>query len=289
MRALFEKQESVTPFSATLFKTSRRLFVVPRRSVAMSLVLAAITGTAFGQGLAVRPTEIRIGTTSPITGPAPAYSVQSKVFSAYFDKVNAEGGINGRRINMIVYDDNYDPKKTLELTRKQIEEDQVLFILGTAGTAANAAIQSYLNSKKVPHLLSLSGAEAMDQPREFPWTMGFLPTYVGEAHIYAQYLLENHPRSKIAVLYQDDLMGTEYLKGLKEGLSGKVPIAIEIPYKVTDTNLDPYLARMKATGADVFVEFTTPKFAIHGDQAKSQNSAGGRRISSPRSPIPIRL
>src|SRR6476660_9877682 len=152
-------------------------------------------------------------------------------------------------------------KKAVEMTRKLVEEDQVLFSMGTVGTATNAAIQPYLNAKKVPHLFPLSGAAAMDQPREFPWTMGFLPTYVAEAHIYAQYLLNNHPRSKIAVLYQDDLMGTEYLKGLKEGLSGKVPIAIEIPYKVTDTNLDPYLAKMKATGADVFVEFTTPKFA----------------------------
>ncbi len=268
MRALIDKREAVTPLSESVthseLKSSgglHRFFVTPRRSVALALVLAAMTGPAFGQAPAVSPNEIRIGATSPITGPTPAYSVQAKVISAYFDKVNAEGGINGRKINMIVYDDGYDPKKAVDMTRKLVEQDQVLFAMGTVGTATNAATQSYLNSKKVPHLFPLSGAQAMDQPREFPWTMGFLPTYVAEAHIYAQYLLENHPRSKIAVLYQDDLMGTEYLKGLKEGLSGKVPIAIEIPYKVTDTNLDPYLAKMKATGADVFVEFTTPKFA----------------------------
>jgi len=268
MRALIDTRGVATPSFELVTHSELKandglhgFLVAPRCSLAAALVLAAVSGPAFGQRPAVSPNEIRIGATSPITGPTPAYAVQAKVISAYFDKVNAEGGINGRRINMIVYDDGYDPKKAVEMTRKLVEEDQVLFSMGTVGTATNAATQTYLNSKKVPHLFPLSGAAAMDQPREFPWTMGFLPTYVAEAHIYAQYLLENHPRGKIAVLYQDDLMGTEYLKGLKEGLSGKVPIAIEIPYKVTDTNLDPYLAKMKATGADVFVEFTTSKFA----------------------------
>jgi branched-chain amino acid transport system substrate-binding protein len=268
MRALMDRREAAAPLFELATQSEpkvagslRRSFVTPRRGVAMALVLAAMAGPAFGQGAAVSPTEIRIGATSPITGPTPAYAVQAKVISAYFDKVNAEGGINGRKINMIVYDDSYDPKKALDMTRKLVEEDQVLFTMGTVGTATNAATQSYLNSKKVPRLFPLSGSKDMDQPRESPWSMGFLPTYVNEAHIYAQYLLENHPRSKIAVLYQDDIMGTEYLQGLKEGLSGKIPIAIEVPYKVADTNLDPYLARMKATGADVFVEFTTPKFA----------------------------
>jgi ABC-type branched-subunit amino acid transport system substrate-binding protein/TRAP-type uncharacterized transport system substrate-binding protein len=268
MRALVDKREAVTPTFGSAAQSQRkasgsfrRWCVTPRRGVAMALVVAALTGPAFGQGAAVSPNEIRIGATSPITGPTPAYSVQAKVISAYFDKVNAEGGINGRKINMIVYDDGYDPKKALEMTRKLVEEDQVLFTMGTVGTATNAATTSYLNSKKVPRLFPLSGSKDMDQPRESPWSMGFLPTYVNEAHIYAQYLLENHPRSKIAVLYQDDIMGAEYLQGLKEGLSGKIPIAVEVPYKVADTNLDPYLARMKASGADVFVEFTTPKFA----------------------------
>ncbi|OCK55589.1 ABC transporter substrate-binding protein [Bradyrhizobium sp. LMTR 3] len=206
--------------------------------------------------------EIRIGNTAPYTGPASAYGVIAKVISAYLDKVNAEGGINGRKVNMITYDDAYDPNKTMEMTRKLVEDDQVLFTLGTIGTNTNAAIQPYLNSKKVPQLYALSGAAAWDQPREFPWTMGFLPTYTAEAQIFAQYILENHPRSRIAVLYQEDGMGKEYLKGLKDGLSGKVAIVAEAPYKVTDTNIDAQMAKLKASNADVFIEFTTPKFAI---------------------------
>ena len=171
--------------------------------------------------------EIRIGVTAPYTGPASAYGVIAKVMVAYMDKVNAEGGINGRKINMITYDDGYEPTKVMEVTRKLVEEDQVLFTMATVGTNTNAAIQPYLNSKKVPQLFVLSGAAAWDQPQEFPWTMGFLPTYAAEAQIYAQYLLENHPRSRIAVLYQDDGMGKEYLKGLKDGLGGKIPVVAE--------------------------------------------------------------
>ena len=163
---------------------------------------------------------------------------------------------------MITYDDAYEPTKTMAMTRKLVEEDNVLLALGTIGTNTNAAIQPYLNSKKVPHLFALSGAAAWDQPQEFPWTIGFLPTYTAEAQIFAQYLLENHPRSKIAVLYQEDGMGKEYLKGLKDGLGGKMAIVAEAPYKVNDTTIDAQMAKLKASGADVLIEFTTPKFAI---------------------------
>ena len=162
---------------------------------------------------------------------------------------------------MITYDDGYEPTKVMEVTRKLVEEDQVLFTMATVGTNTNAAIQPYLNSKKVPQLFVLSGAAAWDQPQEFPWTMGFLPTYAAEAQIYAQYLLENHPRSRIAVLYQDDGMGKEYLKGLKDGLGGKIPVVAEAAYKVTDANIDAQLAKLKASNADIFIQFTTPKFA----------------------------
>ena len=223
-----------------------------------------MAGPAFGQGLAAAPgpNEIRIGNTAPYTGPASAYGVIAKAITAYLDKINAEGGINGRKVNMITYDDAYEPTKTMAMTRKLVEEDNVLLALGTIGTNTNAAIQPYLNSKKVPHLFALSGAAAWDQPQEFPWTIGFLPTYTAEAQIFAQYLLENHPRSRIAVLYQEDGMGKEYLKGLKDGLGGKMAIVAEAPYKVTDTNIDAQMAKLKASGADVFIEFTTPKFAI---------------------------
>ncbi|WP_347337071.1 ABC transporter substrate-binding protein [Bradyrhizobium retamae] len=243
----------------------RRLNIIPRRNAAAALVLAAMAGSMMSdQAYAAPPgsNEIRIGNTAPYTGPASAYGVIAKVISAYLDKVNAEGGINGRKVNMITYDDAYDPNKTMEMTRKLVEDDQVLFTLGTIGTNTNAAIQPYLNSKRVPQLFALSGAAAWDQPREFPWTMGFLPTYTAEAQIFAQYILENHPRSRIAVLYQEDGMGKEYLKGLKDGLGGKVAIVAEAPYKVTDSNIDAQMAKLKASNADVFIEFTTPKFAI---------------------------
>ena len=174
----------------------------------------------------------------PYSGPASAYGVIGKVVAAYFDKVNAEGGINGRKIKFISYDDGYNPAKTLELTRKLVEEDDVRFIFASLGTNTSAAAQPYLNSKKIPQLFVASGASMWDRPREFPWSMGFLPGYQSESHIYAQYLLENHPKSKIAVLYQDDGFGKDHLKGLKDGLGGKIPVVAEAPYKVTDASID---------------------------------------------------
>ncbi len=242
----------------------RRFFNTPRRSAAMALAVAALAGSALSARVYAAPpasNEIRVGITAPLTGPASAYGVIAKVMAAYADKVNAEGGINGRKLNLVVYDDAYDPNKAMEMTRKLVEEDQVLLTMATVGTNTNAAIQPYLNSKKVPQLFALSGAAAWDQPREFPWTMGFLPSYTAEAQIFGQYLLETHPRGRIAVLYQDDGMGKEYLKGLKDGLAGKMPIVAEAAYKVSDTTIDPQLAKLKASGADVFIEFTTPKFA----------------------------
>ena len=239
-----------------------RLFNAPRRNAAAALTLAAMAGPAFAQGPAASSAnEIRIGNTVPYTGPASAYGVIGKVLAAYFDKVNAEGGIRGRKINFISYDDAYNPTKTMEATRKLVEEDNVLFILASLGTNTSQAVHPYLNAKKIPQLFVASGATMWDQPREFPWTMGFLPSYQTEAHIYSQYLLENHPRSKVAVLYQDDGFGKDYLKGLKDGLGGKIPIVAEAPYKVTDTGIDAQIAKLKASGADVFMQFTTPKFA----------------------------
>src|SRR6476659_7557585 len=242
----------------------RRLFTAPRRTAATALMLAAMAAPAFAQGQAAGPgaNEIRIGNTVPYTGPASAYGVIGKVLAAYFDKVNAEGGIRGRKINFISYDDAYNPTKTMEATRKLVEEDNVLFILASLGTNTSQAVHPYLNAKKIPQLVVASGATMWDQPREFPCTMGFLPSYQTEAHIYSQYLLENHPRSKVAVLYQDDGFGKDYLKGLKDGLGGKIPIVAEAPYQVTDPNIDAQMAKLKASGADIFMQFTTPKFAV---------------------------
>ena len=233
--------------------------------VATALIVAFMAGplaTERVSAASAGDNEIRIGNTMPYSGPASAYGTIGKVISAYFDKINAEGGINGRKINFISYDDAYNPAKTVELTHKLVEEDRVLLVFASLGTAPSAAVQPYLNSKKVPQLFIASGASMWDQPHEFPWTMGFQPSYQTEAHIYAQYLLENHPHGKIAVLYQDDGFGKDYVKGLKDGLGGKIPIVAEAPYKVTDPTIDAQLAKLKASGADIFFDVTTPKFAV---------------------------
>ena len=234
-------------------------------NVATALIVAFMAGplaTERVSAASAGDNEIRIGNTMPYSGPASAYGTIGKVISAYFDKINAEGGINGRKINFISYDDAYNPAKTVELTRKLVEEDRVLLVFASLGTAPSAAVQPYLNSKKVPQLFIASGASMWDQPHEFPWTMGFQPSYQTEAHIYAQYLLENHPHGKIAVLYQDDGFGKDYVKGLKDGLGGKIPIVAEAPYKVTDPSIDAQLTKLKASGADIFFDVTTPKFAV---------------------------
>ena len=206
--------------------------------------------------------EIRIGNTMPYSGPASAYGTIGKTIAAFFSKVNAEGGINGRKINFITYDDGYNPQKTLELTKKLVEEDKALFIFAGLGTPTSAATRPYLNNNKVPQLFVASGASMWDQPRDFPWTFGFQPGYQTEAHIYAQYILEMHPNGgKIAILYQDDDFGKDYVKGLTDGLGGKIPIVAQASYKVTDTNVNAQIAALKASGADIFLDVTTPKFA----------------------------
>jgi branched-chain amino acid transport system substrate-binding protein len=207
--------------------------------------------------------EIRIGNTMPYSGPAAAYGVIGRTITAVFRKINAEGGIRGRRISFISYDDGYNPQKTVEATRKLVEDDRVLFMFAGLGTAPNAAVRPYLNANKIPQLFVASGASTWDQPSQFPWTMGFQPSYQIEAHIYAQYLLETHPSGgKIAILYQDDEFGKDYVKGLKDALGGKIPIVAEAAYKVTDTNINQQVAKLKASGADIFFDITTPKFAV---------------------------
>jgi ABC-type branched-subunit amino acid transport system substrate-binding protein/TRAP-type uncharacterized transport system substrate-binding protein len=206
--------------------------------------------------------EIRIGNTMPYSGPASAYGTIGKTIAAVFDKVNADGGINGRKIKFISYDDGYNPQKTLELTKKLVEEDKVLFIFAGLGTPTSAATRPYLNSNKIPQLFVASGASMWDQPQSFPWTFGFQPSYQTEAHIYAQYLLEKHASGgKIAILYQDDDFGKDYVKGLTDGLGGKIPIVAQASYKVADTNLNQQIATLKASGANIFINVTTPKFA----------------------------
>jgi branched-chain amino acid transport system substrate-binding protein len=206
-------------------------------------------------------TEIKIGNINPYSGPASAYGLIGKTIAAYFNKVNAEGGINGRKINFISYDDAYSPPKAVEQTRKLVESDEVLLVFQALGTPSNSAIHKYLNGKKVPQLFVATGATKWGDPKEFPWTMGWQPNYQSEGRIYAKYLLEKHPSGKVGVLYQNDDYGKDYLKGLKDGLGGKMPVVAELPYEVSDATVDSQIINLKASGADIFFNVATPKFA----------------------------
>jgi branched-chain amino acid transport system substrate-binding protein len=231
----------------------------------VALGLAAVTASPAAAQKKYDPgasdTEIKIGNINPYSGPASAYGTIGKTIAAYFNKVNAEGGINGRKINFISYDDGYSPPKAVEQARKLVESDEVLFIFQSLGTPSNTAIQKYMNVKKVPHLFIATGATKWGDPKNFPWTMGWQPTYQAEGHIYAKYLLQHHPQGKIGILYQNDDYGKDYVKGLKDGLAGKMPIVAELPYETTDPTVDSQIVSLKASGADVFFNVTTPKFA----------------------------
>jgi branched-chain amino acid transport system substrate-binding protein len=206
-------------------------------------------------------TEIKIGNINPYSGPASAYGLIGRTIGAYFKKVNEEGGINGRKINYISYDDGYSPPKAVEQVRKLVESDEVLLVFQPLGTPSNTAIQKYMNAKKVPQLFVATGATKWGDPKGFPWTMGWQPNYQSEGRIYAKYLLQNHPQGKIGILYQNDDYGKDYVKGLKDGLNGKMQIVSEMPYEPADPTVDSQIISLKASGADIFFNVTTPKFA----------------------------
>jgi branched-chain amino acid transport system substrate-binding protein len=229
-------------------------------------VLAATSSGALAQkkyDIGATDTEIKIGNIMPYSGPASAYGVIGKTEEAYFRKINAEGGINGRKINFISYDDAYSPPKTVEQARKLVESDEVLIVFNPLGTPPNSAIQKYMNTKKVPQLFVATGATKWNDPKEFPWTMGWQPNYQSESRIYAKYILKEKPNAKIAVLYQNDDYGKDYLKGLKDGLGAKAAsmIVAEESYETTEPTIDSHIVKLKSTGADVFFNVTTPKFA----------------------------
>ena len=229
-------------------------------------LLAATTSGALAQkkyGPGVTDTEIKIGNIMPYSGPASAYGVIGKTEEAYFKKINAEGGINGRKINFISYDDGYSPPKTVEQARKLVESDEVLLIFNPLGTPPNSAIHKYMNSKKVPQLFVATGATKWNDAKDFPWTMGWQPSYQSETQIYAKYLLKERPNAKIGVLFQNDDYGKDYLKGLKDGLGAKAAtmIVAEEAYETSQPTIDSHIVKLKATGADVFINITTPKFA----------------------------
>ena len=207
-------------------------------------------------------TEIKIGNIMPYSGPASAYAAIGKAEEAYFNKINAEGGINGRKIKFISYDDGYSPPKTVEQARKLVESDGVLLIFGSLGTSTNGAIRKYMNEKKVPQLFVASGASKWNDPKQYPWTMGWQPSYASEARIYAKYIMKEKPDAKIGVLYQNDDFGKDYLKGLKDGLGAKASmIVLEDSYDTSEPAIDEHVVKLKASGADVFLSITTPKFA----------------------------
>jgi branched-chain amino acid transport system substrate-binding protein len=230
------------------------------------VLFAASTGGALAQkkyDTGATDTEIKIGNIMPYSGPASAYGVIGRTEAAFFKKINEEGGINGRKINFVSYDDGYSPPKTVEQARKLVESDEVLLIFNSLGTPPNSAIHKYMNSKKVPQLFVATGATKWNDPKDFPWTMGWQPNYQSETRIYAKYILQKMPQAKIAVLFQNDDYGKDYLKGLKDGLGDKAQsmIVAEESYETTEPSVDNHIVKLKSTGADVFINITTPKFA----------------------------
>jgi branched-chain amino acid transport system substrate-binding protein len=251
---------------------------VARRLAAFStaiILLAASQGSSLAQkkyDTGATDTEIKIGNTMPYSGPASAYGVIGRTEAAYFRKINAEGGINGRKITFISYDDAYNPPKTVEQVRKLVESDEVLLIFSPLGAATNSAIQKYMNEKRVPQLFVSSGATKWNNPHDFPWTMGWQPNYQSEARIYAKYILKEKPNGRIAVLYQNDDYGKDYLKGLKDGLGDKAAsmIVAEDAYDVTEPTIDSHIVKMKSLNADVFVDITSAKFAAQAIRKVAQ-------------------
>ena len=230
---------------------------------AVGFFVAGGLAYAAGQyGPGVSDTEIKIGNTMPYSGPASSYGVLGKVDAAYFAMINAQGGINGRKIAFISRDDSYSPPKTVELVRQMVEQDKVLLMFHTLGTPPNMAIHGYLNDNKVPQLFPATGADQWNDPRHFPWTMLWLPSYGTESHIYAKYILKNLPNAKIAVLYQNDDYGKDYLNGLRDGLGAKANMIVATQsYETSDPTVDSQVVALQASGADVLLIAAIPKFA----------------------------
>jgi branched-chain amino acid transport system substrate-binding protein len=239
----------------------KRMFVPVALVIAAALAASpALAQKKYDPGASDK--EIKIGNINPYSGPASAYGTIGKSIGAYLKKVNDEGGVNGRKINYISYDDGYSPPKAVEMARKLVEQDEVLLIFQSLGTPSNSAIQKYMNAKKVPQLFVATGATKWNDPKNFPWTMGWQPNYQTEGYIYAQHILKNTPNAKIGVLYQNDDYGKDYLKGFKDGLGAKTSMIVkEVSYEVADPTVDSQMVQLQASGADTFFNITTPKFA----------------------------
>src|ERR1700710_287497 len=231
---------------------------------ATTVAIALSASSAYAQkkyDTGATDTEIKIGQTVPFSGPASAYATIGKAQAAYIKMINDQGGVNGRKINLIQYDDSYSPPKAVEQIRKLVESDEVLATFQIIGTPPNAAVQKYLNDKKVPQLLASTGATRFTDPKNFPWTIAYNPNYQAEAHIYAKFILENYPNAKIAILFQNDDLGKDYVKGLKDGLGTKANMIVaEASYELSDPTVDSQMVTLKSSGADLFYNITTPKF-----------------------------
>lgn len=229
--------------------------------LACAVVSAALAQKKYDPG--ATDTEIKVGQTMPYSGPGSTYGAIGKAEAAYFRMLNEQGGINGRKINLISLDDSYSPPRTVEQVRRLVEQEEVLLLFQTLGTAPNTAIHKYMNAKKVPQLFVSTGATKWGDPAHFPWTMGWQPPYQHESHVYAKYLLKSKPAAKIAILYQNDDYGKDYLKGFKDGLgdSASKMIVAEVTYEPTDPTIDSQIVSLQASGADVLFDISIPKFA----------------------------
>src|SRR5688572_32747638 len=245
-----------------MMHSTRRLLLAGTGALALALAASPVSAQKkYDEG--ATDTEIKIGNTNPYSGNASAYGTIGKAIDAYFKMVNEQGGINGRKINFISYDDGYAPPKTVEMVRKLVEEDKVLFVFQTLGTPPNTAIQKYMQMKKVPQMHVATGATKWDDPKNNYWTMGWQPNYQTEGRIYAAHILKEKPNAKIAILYQNDDYGKDYLKGMHDGLGAKAKTMIvkEVSYEPADPTVDSQIVQLQASGADVFFNITIPKFA----------------------------
>ena len=235
--------------------------------MAAALAAPAVAQKKYDAGASDK--EIKVGNTNPYSGPASAYGVIGKSIAAYIKMTNEKGGVNGRQINWISYDDGYSPPKTVEMARKLVEQDQVLFLYQTLGTPSNTAIHKYMNTMKVPQLHVATGASKWNDPKNFFWTMGWQPNYQDEAKVYAKHILQTKPNAKIAILYQNDDYGKDYLKGFEDGLGpqNQKMIVAKASYEVSDPTVDSQILQLKASGADTFFNITTPKFAAQAIRA----------------------
>jgi branched-chain amino acid transport system substrate-binding protein len=233
--------------------------------LALALVLASTAGAASTADPGITPKTIRLGGTVPLSGVAAAFGSVGPGAKAYFQYVNSRGGVHGRKIEYLFEDDQYNPVLTVQQTRKLVEQDKVFAIFNSVGTANNAAIRPYLNSRGVPQLFVADGAQAVSQPGRYPWTMGFLQSYVGEGAIYGRHLAKTRKTAKIAVLYENTPLGTDLTKGLERWIAGKGPrVVAKESYELTDTDIFPQVSKLKASGADTLMLFASPQFAIQG-------------------------